>query len=298
MAVGAMESGSKVRRFTSNLIAAIDQIERKEESKVLTNMKILPLYLSTILLGVASVVHAEPEIKGSPTELAQYIAGAPRLASLSGESELKVSADRALISLKVVTENKSLQEATRMNRDVRAQMLKTLTERGVAADRVQPSRFSSTPKYGVFSEKAKSYRVENVVKIKAQDEKEFQTVASLVDSMPEVRYDGVEFEHSDKAGLKKKAIQQAMEKIAEKKKLYEEALGVKLTVKGFSEGVVATPIAVDFQAGYLRNSYSSDKSRAPTFETADGAAGEGAPTSFGELVFIGRVTVDYLVDAK
>ena len=222
------------------------------------------------------------------------------MTSLSGEAELKVPADRAVISLKVVTENKSLQEATRANQELRARMLRTLEDRGIPADRVQPSRFSSTPRHGLFAEKARSYRVENVVKIKALDEKEFQAVAGLVDGWPEVRYDSVEFEHSDKAGLKKKALEMAIEKVSEKKQMYEERLGVKLSPKAFSEGNL-TPSPSDLRNQYLSRKalgYSGDltgglRSPAPA---EDGL--EEVPTSFGELTFIGRVTVDYAVVVK
>jgi uncharacterized protein YggE len=166
-------------------------------------------FVSLCLVVVAA--RAETELKGTAVELSAYLAGVPKLVSLSGESELKVPADRALISLKVLTENKALQEASRANQEIRARILRTLAEQGIPNERVKPSRFSSTPKYGVFREKAKSYRVENTVKITAQDEKEFQAVANLVDAITEVRYESIEFEHSDKDGLKAKALAQAID---------------------------------------------------------------------------------------
>ncbi len=257
-------------------------------------------YITLAAVGIMVCrIHAEPEIKGTPTELAQYLPHLPRLVSLAGESELKVAADRALISLKVVTENKSLQEASRLNQELRAKILKALADKGVPSDRVQPSKFSSTPKYGLFGDKAKSYRVENVVKIKAQDEKEFQAVAALVDGWPEIRYDSVEFEHSDKDGLKKKALILALEKVKEKKGFYEESLGVKLAVRGFSEaGVVASPLQL--RNAYVNGSYYGAISgkAVGSLPAQPEADVENAPSSFGELVFIGRVSVDYAVETK
>src|SRR5690242_18760535 len=104
--------------------------------------------------------HAEPELKGSPADLTQLLAGLPRTAIVTGEGELKVPADRAIITLKITTENKSLQGAMRLNQDLRGKLLTYLKEHGIPADRVQASKFSSTPKYGVFSEKVKSYQVD------------------------------------------------------------------------------------------------------------------------------------------
>ena len=147
-------------------------------------MKNLLISLGLFLGTVVAV--AQPELKGTATELAQYLNGVPRIVALRGEAELKQPADRAQVLLRVVTESKSLQEASRLNQEARARMLRTLAERGVPAERVQAAKFSSTPKYGVFSEKAKSYRVDNLVKISATDEKEFQ--ASPVSWMPGLKF--------------------------------------------------------------------------------------------------------------
>ncbi len=253
------------------------------------------------LCAIAVQLHAEPEIKGTPAELSAYLPNVPKLASITGESELKIPADRALISLKVVTENKSLQEASRANQDIRGKMLRTLSEQGIPADRIKPSKFSSTPKYGMFGEKAKSYRVENVVRISAADEKEFRVVANLVDSISEVRYDSIEFEHSNKDELKAKALAQALDKANEKKRVYEEKLGVKLTPKGFTEGVVVA-IPQTGQGYYGKPVSYASRTPAPVTSLPNVAAEEAAvgesPTSFGELIYRGLVTVEYAVGSK
>ena len=250
---------------------------------------------------VALQTRAEPEVKGSPAELTAYLAGVPRLVSISGEAELKLPADRALISLKVVTENKSLQEASRANQEIRAKILRTLAEHGLPNERVKPSRFSSTPKYGVFREKAKSYRVENTVKITAQDEKEFQAVSSLVDSLAEVRYESIEFEHSEKDGLKAKALAQAIDKANEKRKLYEEKLGVKLSPRGFNESGVV-PVQQAMQRRYLSDQagYPASGTALPARNAAPAleADSEEMPSSFNELIYTAHVIVEYAVEPK
>jgi uncharacterized protein YggE len=180
-------------------------------------------------------------------------------------------------------------------------MLRTLAERGIPADRVQASKFSSTPKYGLFGEKAKSYRVENVVKISANDEKEFQAVAGLVDTLPEVRYDSIEFEHSNKEELKRQALEQAIDKATEKKRLYEAKLGVKLTPKGFAENAigVASPLPAAYRS-YVGKNYSSSSSSMTPLPNAAGDVGEGEAMSnaFAELVYKAQVTVEYAVESK
>jgi uncharacterized protein len=253
--------------------------------------------LAAILLIAVINVSAEPEIKGTPTELSQYLNNVAQTVSLTGQSELKVAADRAVISLKVVTENKSLQDALQSNQELRARIQKTLIGRGFSTNRIQASKFSSTPQYGMFKEKAKSYRVENVIKVAALDEKEFQAVANVVDTISEVRYDSIEFEHSDKEALKSKALAEAIEKATERRGLYEEKLGVKLSPKRFVESNVG--VAPVQQKGVRYGSYSSsESSRMITPIPAAADSGADLPSSFGEMVFTAQVTVEYALTAK
>ncbi len=262
-------------------------------------MKSIFLTLGSLFL-VSITVFAEPELKGTPAELAQHLIAIPRTVNLVGEGEIKVAADRAITSIRVVTESKSLQEASRLNQELRAKMLSTLAEKGVPAGRVQASKFSSTPKYGVFGEKPKSYRVENVVKITTHDEKEFQAVARLVDTTAEFRHESIEFERSDKDALKKQALEQAIDKATEKKRLYEEKLGVKLTPKNFEDVRAVGVTASGGRRMYAKLSESvayDGKITGGLSESAEGNEGS-LPTSFDEVIFRAQVIVEYAVESK
>src|SRR5437762_13237007 len=138
-----------------------------QTNHIMRKIILLPLFFVAV-----APAFAEPELRGTASELNQYLTGVPRMVSVNGEGEVRVPADRAVISLKVTTESKSLQEALRANQDARTKLLSYFNKQGIPAERVQASRFSSTPKFGLFSEKAKSYRVENVVKVTVLDEKE------------------------------------------------------------------------------------------------------------------------------
>lgn len=258
-------------------------------------------HIVPVMIGLSVVqLRAEPELKGSPAELAALLSTVPKIVSISGEAELKVPADRALVSLKVVTENKSLEEASRANQEIRARILRTLGEQGIPNDRVRASKFSSTPRYGLFREKAKSYRVENTVKITAQDEKEFQAIGNLVDAMAEVRHDQIEFEHSDKDGLKAQAMAKAIDKAAEKKKLFEEKLGVKLSPKAFNENPIVTLTPLSAQRAYPKQvNYSFAASQPGLAGVGDAQAEDlDLPTSFAELVYRAQVAIEYVVEGK
>src|SRR5262245_26462555 len=114
-------------------------------------------WLPILILGFAPLVHAEPELKGTPSELGNYLNTLHNTVLVTGEAEVKVPADRALVTLRVRTENHSLLEAIRSNEQVRAKMLSFLGEHGINGTNVQVSKFSSTPKYGAFGDKPKSY---------------------------------------------------------------------------------------------------------------------------------------------
>ena len=171
-------------------------------------------HLITIGFGLPLVqrLSAEPELKGSPTELASYLANIPRLVLITAEGEANAQADKATITLRVVTDGRGLQPTIKANQEVRNRLLSFLKKRAVPEDRIKSSRFSSSPKHSVFSDKAKSYRVENQLKITVLDDNQFQAVALAIDAISEVHYVGIEFDDSNKEQLKAKAVTQACER--------------------------------------------------------------------------------------
>lgn len=241
-----------------------------------------------ILVFTPAMLRAEPELKGSPTELAQFINGIPKTVLVTGESEVRIPASRAVVNLSVITESKSLQEALRINNEVRARITTDLRQQGIPQERIQTSRFSSTPKFGLWGDKAKSYRVENTMRISVQDEKEFRNVAKVIDNYAEANYAGVEFEYTDQESSKAKAISQACDNAESRKKIYEAHLGVKLSPARFSEGAVAEKESAPQARKVEYDSYSR-LSSAPIQEST---------SSFGEMVFSAKVTVEYQVEAK
>jgi uncharacterized protein YggE len=237
---------------------------------------------------------AEPEIKGTATELAQFINGVPKTVAVAGEAEVRVPAHRAVLSLKVVTENKSLQEALRMNLELRGKVADYLKSQGIPAERFQASKFSSTPQFGIFGEKAKSYRVENVMRVSVQDEKEFQNAAGAVDKWAEVQFDGVEFEYADKELQKQNAIAKACDNANDRKKIYEEKFGLNLVPVRFGQGEVMQRNAVPANYGLSRGeAYGVSPLSASTSDVA-----EESVSSFGELVYTATVMVEYSVQPR
>lgn len=242
-----------------------------------------------ILATTASALLAEPEIKGTPKELAAWLDGVAKPVTFSGEAEIKAPADQATVRLIVHTESKGLEDALRKNQEIRGKIVAELKKNGIPADAVEVSKFSSTPKFGFFGDKAKSYTVENFVTIRVQKESEFQSVAAIVDAWPEVRYDGIQFEQTAKEAFKLKALKQACDRALEKKALFEQALGVRLRPRTFSESATQTPVSATPRKDLelISGLSSASFSRTPV---------EAGPASFGEVIFKASVTVEFIVD--
>jgi uncharacterized protein YggE len=260
---------------------------------------------SLLLLLTASMLHclaaAEPELKGTAAELTQLLANLPKTVTINAEAEVRAPADQAVVTLKVVTDSKSLQEALRANQEVRAKLFAYYKNHNVPPERIHASRFSSTPKFGLFGDKAKSYRVENLVRITVEDEREFQMGATIVDTFPEVQYVGADFEHRDKDALKLKALAQACDNAERKRKLMEEKLGVKLKPERFFNNAAAPIQNTEFARHYVGSAYSSGAKSGSSTAGSSGVTdlpGLEDVSSFGELVYKAEVTLEYSVQSK
>jgi uncharacterized protein YggE len=123
--------------------------------------------------------------------------------------------------------------------------------------------------------------------------------AGSVDKWSEVTYAGVKFEHSEKVAMRLKAIGQACDKAMARKKTYEEKLGVKLSVKRFSESGEFRPMVQPRDSGEM----GVQGGVAPAFverqKAVAGLPGEDEPTAaFGELVFKAQVAIECALETR
>jgi len=211
----------------------------------------------------------------------------PRVVGVLGEGEVKSPADRAVVTLRLTAESRSLQEALKANQTLRTKVVTALTGRGIAADRIDAGKFSSTPRHWIFSDKVKSYKVENSVRVTVSDEKELQETARVLEEFSGVEFVGMEFEHSRKNEMKSKAVAQALETANTRKKVYEEQLGIALTPYKFTEKI---SVSGSKDPRVYRESELRSLSQAVSLPEV----GSG----FGEQVFTAEVLVQYTVSAR
>lgn len=127
-------------------------------------------FLLCAALLVPITLRAEPEISGAPQELESFLAGRTQTVSLTGEAKVQVPVERAIATLRVVSEGRTLADTIRENRELRSKVAAQLQKAGIPAEAISASKFSSSPNYGLFGEKAKSHRVENLVQVTVTDD--------------------------------------------------------------------------------------------------------------------------------
>ena len=252
-------------------------------------MKKIILLISVFCVFGGSV-SAGPELKGSPEELAEYLANAKKTITLYGSSEIEVKADRAIVKIRVTTEDASLEKALKKNQTTESSIIKSLQKSGISGDRIMTSTFSSLPEWGVLGKKG--YEIENVIKIKVEGKSDILEIARHVDNYKEVEYAGISFEHSEKEKLEDSAIEKACDRLLTKKNLYEQKFDVKLVLETFVDGATLKSGAATEDPD---EKYLWESSRRMSLRSAAKAVSYGS-RGFGQIVITGRISATYKME--
>ena len=235
------------------------------------------------LLPVFAV--AEPELKGSASELTTYLLDDRKVMVINGNAEEKADADSARVTLVVKTKKDSLQVALNNNKKIRLKIKQTLTSKGLADTNIKFTKFASTPGYGWFGDKPSSYEISNEIKILIKTEAELATIAGIVDSYKEVYFNKIEVEHSGKQQAQAKTIEKSLDDILSKKAKYEKKFGLKLQALRVVEDTVfeempTQEVDLKSRAKYL----SSIADVTPAYRSG-----------FGEIIYKAISRVEYIV---
>ena len=191
-----------------------------------------------IFLLASISVQADPEIKGTPQDLRNFIHPSPKLVTLQAKVEKTAYADKAVINLLINTEAKLLSEALHKNAALKDQFGERLVEKGIPASQIHSSKFSSSPQYGWIGNQPSSFKVVNRVTVMVNNENHFRFVAEIADSLEGVTLSDTHFEHTKRKESAETLKKEALEKINQQKTLYENSLGVKLSPTTFSESAI------------------------------------------------------------
>jgi len=246
------------------------------------------------LLPLAAV--AQPELKGSPNELRQFLHPSEKIVTLSAEAEEKAYSDRAIISLVITSEDKQLSTSISNNITLRESISQQLVTAGINPEHIKSSKFSTSPQYGWFGKKPDSYKVVNRMAVTITQESQLKTIASVADSKEQIELSDIAFEHSQKDAFKNQVKQLALEKVMKQKALYETSLGVTLTPVSFRDnrlwvrGTQGAQMLEEIVVTATKRSRSYNDSGE---NFSNSAAAKSVESSFDEIVYTAEVFVDF-----
>ncbi len=209
----------------------------------------------------------------------------PRLMSLTGQGKITAAPDMAVLSLGVVSQDKTARQALFANSRAMAALVDAMKKSGIEAKDLQTSGFTVSP---VYSRPRRSqgdrppppeivgYSVRNMLSVRIR---KLDTVGEILDtavSLGSNTISGLSFTVAEPKPLHDAARQAAMADALQKATLYAEAAGVTLgAIQSISEGGVVLPPPIVPMA------------RAQAEVAFDAAV----PVEAGELTFRAQVSV-------
>ena len=237
---------------------------------------------------------AQPELKGSPQELKQFLHPEARVMTISGKGHEVAYSDIAIVSLIITTEEKKLSQALEKNSALRQQVTNSLVASGVNPDNINSSKFSSSPQYGWFGSKPSSYEVVNRMAIKIDDEKHLKQIALQADENEQLQIGETQFEHSKKAEFEQVVKTKALEDVLDQKAFYEKKLGLKLEAISFRDSDVTqsgTDGAMEVEKIVVTGSRVKDSNS----RLYDSYSYSSEVSSFDEVEYTVNVSVDFKI---
>jgi len=225
-----------------------------------------------LILGVFffTYVSASPEVKGTPEEVEQYLAGIPKIVTISRSSEKVVTSEKARIKLLIKTDSKNLSDALKKNRSIRAKAKEKIINFGIKQSNISESKFSSTPEFGLFSDQPKSYLVSNIITIIIESEEQFISVASIADTNDQIKFVSAKPIILSDNLIYNELTQNALSEVKQEASMYESMLGVKLTPVFFDENLSSftdqnnalnrKPIQKTMSSSYVKINHSFEES--------------------------------------
>ncbi len=193
--------------------------------------------------------NAEPEIKGTPSELQLFLHPQGSIVTLKGEGKETAFSDKAIINLIITTKAKKLADALNLNTTLKNKIIQIFIDAGIKDADINTSKFSTSPQFGWFGKEPKSYEIVNRLAVGIYTSDQMQAVATVTDQHPEIQLSGTEYEHTKKTEFEEKVKQKALDDVMKQKTKYEKALGFKLI-----------PIRLrDIEYGYNGTSGALDK---------------------------------------
>ena len=187
-----------------------------------------------ILCGLLAA--AEPELRGTPAQLGEYLADVPQTIVLTGMIDLPVSADRLIFTLSLAAEARTLRQALRALRGKKEEVIKALKAKGIAPEKIVTLNLPAVPLQPLAGgEKAERYKTATFVRVFVESEKDFEIAADLINTFREVVFQGMSYELVNGTAPKVRALEMVCADISKRKETIEAEFGIVLKLKGIKE---------------------------------------------------------------
>ncbi|MFM2289865.1 MAG: hypothetical protein RL684_3008 [Pseudomonadota bacterium] len=216
----------------------------------------------------------EPEMRGTPSELRQYLKPPSRQVVLQGHAKQTVQSDVGHADVIVRTSAKDLAAALRANAARREAFAAALAQRGIDAREIRAQKFSTSPQFGWFGKAPSAYEVTNRLTVTITDDRQLQAVAEAAAQSPETSFDGARFEVAKEAELSETVRHQAFDDAMARRRFFEERLGATLRPVGFryldgsasETGVLEEIIVTGTRKNAIRMDAPVAQDSVPTFD--------------------------------
>lgn len=252
-----------------------------------------------LLIALPVITFAQPELKGNPNELRQFLYPNDRIVTINGQADKKAYSDKAIVSLVITTDDKLLSTSIANNSDLRTTVTSQLVAAGIDRDAIKSSRFSSSPQYGWFGKKPASYKVVNRMAISIVKEEHLKAIALVADSDEGIELSATTFEHTAKDEFNNQVKMDALDKVMKQKAFYEKSLGVKLTTVGFRDSQIfqrATRGAMALEEIIVTAQKKESRDYASVSQARPRQQAPAQP-SFDEIIYEANLTVDFKIES-
>lgn len=210
-----------------------------------------------------------------------------RRLTVSGQGEVKNRPDKADITIGVVTENKSSQEAARANAEASQRVQNAVKQKGVAEKDIQTVNYSVQPIY-VYptpqnpnrKQEITGYRVYNQVRVTVRDLPKMGDILDAATGAGSNTIEGIALGLQDSQASEDAALEKAIQDAKRKADRMARAAGARIVgVYDINEGTNVRPVPMMMRRGEF------------------GAAADAAtPIQPGELTITATVTIVYEID--
>src|ERR1700730_17366490 len=195
---------------------------------------VLTILLVGFLSAFSGAGSADPELKGTPSELQKFLRTASHSVTLEGHAKQTVQADVGHVIVVVRTQGKDLTGAIVANGQRRETLTKALLSQGIDAKAIRTEKFSTSPQFGWFGKTPSSYEVVNRLNVEVADERQVTIVTGAASGSTDLSIGVISFEYSKQRELEEQVRRAAFDDALAKKSFYEQRLGAKLVPTEFS----------------------------------------------------------------